>query len=336
MGKIVLFIFYVLQVATIFSQIETTIFRANDTMNSSDIYMLFREFKEENSKIYYKTTPQPQIYTAKYKDTIRSLFELKLTFNTINNKCICTFSDLKEYCIYDSVCEYNDTERLHDVYDYIQNELFMRLFYVGSFDNDIVYFCLPIKFVPLNNHNIKDTTNYMLPYKESVDSSPPQKSIYPLVISDSSFYHILVNYFAINKKEVGYVLLMDIKRTASKGYSIKLMIVDSNHLEAAIKREFNFRKRQIGLSDIEQVKCIVFGCANPIFRKETHSLYGNSSIVENVLFSLKTKKQCHKSKGNHNEYEFGDEPPERSGTSVHYFFYKDGEFMPRFYKDVVW
>ena len=170
---------------------------------------------------------------------------------------------------------------------------------------------------------------------EVVDSIPPKITIYPLVILDSFFYRILVDFFAIKKWE-GYFFLMDIKRTGSRGYSIKLMIVDSEHLEAAIKGEFNFRKRQIGLSDIEQVKCIVFGCANPIFRKEPQRLCGNSSIVENVLFSLKTKKQRHKSKGNHNEYEFCDAPPARSGTFVHYFFYKDGEFIPRFYRDVVW
>jgi hypothetical protein len=175
--------------------------------------------------------------------------------------------------------------------------------------------------------------------RESVDSSRLFKKISPLVISDSSFYHILDKYFAIKIYGRGHVLLIDIKRSVRRGYSIKLMIIDTAYLDIAVQREFKSKKRFVGYSEIGHVTCFVFGCFNPIFRKDPQGFCEYSSIIERVVSSLTTAKQRQKSIWNlyNNLYnnEENDYPPVRTNHNIFYFFYKDGEYIPRFYKGFI-
>lgn len=153
MKKVVLFIIFLFQLKIMYSQFLTSIAQAPDSISNSLLYVSLGRFEDTNSKVYYKISPSPEIVTQKYSDTLSCLFEIKLVFNTIGNECFCSFSNYKEYFINKPDTRCDNEERMHYLHTYIQNDFSKRLYYNGAFDNDTVYFCLPIKFVPNKNLN---------------------------------------------------------------------------------------------------------------------------------------------------------------------------------------
>lgn len=151
MKKISVIVLFLLPIMVVNAQFEATICSADDSMSNNLSYYPISNFKCKNSRIYYKTVPKPQIFTTDCSDTLRCVFEFKLCLNTLNDTCICIFSDYRELFVSDSTCDLNDTERLHHLYAYVENEFSKRLYYSGPFDNDIAYFALPMYFIPIKD-----------------------------------------------------------------------------------------------------------------------------------------------------------------------------------------
>lgn len=151
MKKIIVFIVLILIIIRIFPQIEIKIPPATDTMGVNLSYSLIKT--GESGKVFFETRNVPQIYTADYTDTLRCIYEFRMSIKTVNDECICYCSDFEELFMADSAYTCNCTGRIHDLCAYIQNDFSRRLCYTGYFNGDVVFFCLPIEFIPLKKRN---------------------------------------------------------------------------------------------------------------------------------------------------------------------------------------